>query len=278
MKTNFKKIIVLSLLVLAIVSCKKDDDTIPDGQGEVKTSITDGPFPFSFVTEANVGVAKVEVKTESGEYVTLFEGSASYNMVDLTNGATAEVETSTIEAGTYTGARVTLNSASIMFDGGTGFASSEIEGGTAGTYTFDIEPALVVEEGESSEVLFDLDLGESFTFMGMGGISLPEWVLSSGLIHGCEFHPHFRVCDRHRTGSISGTVTHSGASVENANVYIVVDGETVSTHTEADGSFTFIGVESGTYVVHVSTSDGAYISVDGITVTGTDGVSCDVTL
>jgi len=278
MKTIFKKFILLSLLVLVIISCEKDNDTIPDGQGEVKTSITDGPFPFSFVTSANIGVTKVEVKTATGEYVTLFEGSASYNMVDLTNGATAEVETSNIEAGTYTQARVTVASASIMFESGEGFDSSELGGGASGTYTIEIEPALIVEEGESSEILFDLDLGESFTFFGIGGISLPEWVLSSGMIWRCDFNPHFRVCDRDRTGSISGIVTDEGVSVENANVHIIVDGEIVSTHTESNGTYTFIGVEEGTYIVYVSTADGASVSVEGISVSGTGNASCNITL
>ena len=274
MKNKIKNFIVLVFFVTAIISCNKDEEAgIPDGQGSVKTSIADGPFPFSFVTEANVEVTKIEVKTATGQYVMLYEGSASYNMVNLTNGVTAEVETTNIEAGTYTNARITIGSASVSYQDGGGHSAS-VSGNIA---TVNIEPALIVEEGDNSEILFDVNLSESFTFGGLIGGMLPEWIPSSTLIGSCSFNPHIRVCDYDRTGRIEGSLTVNGSNYENAHVYIEVDGETISTHTTGNGSFTFIGVQAGTYTVHVTTVDNDEAELE-VTVSGTSASSCNFTI
>ena len=274
MKNKIKNFIVLVFFVTAIISCNKDEESgIPDGQGRVKTSITDGPFPFSFVTEANVGVTKIEVKTEIGEFVVLYEGSASYNMVNLTNGVTAEVETTNIEVGIYTEARITIGSASVSYQGGGGHTAS-IDGNTV---TVNIHPAFVVEEGENSEILFDVDLNSSFSFGGLMGGMLPEWITSSTFIGSCSFNPHIKVCDFDRTGRIEGSLTVNGANYENAHVYYTVNRHTFSTHTEADGSFTFIGINAGTYTVHVETENGDEDEIE-VTVSGTGTASCNFTI
>ena len=275
MKNMIKKFIVLTMLVTAFVACKKDDDStgIPDGQGEVTTKITDAPFPFGFIAHANVGVTKIEVKTESGEYVVLFEGDATYDLVELTNGVTADVEVSTIDAGTYTHCRVTTGSAGIIFDDGTTHTAS----GASVTTVVAFEPALVVEEGEESEVLIDIDLGSSFSLFGTGGVlDLDWWITGSGDgVFYCTFEPEIRVCDFDVTGEITGSVTVDGSVYENASVSIEIDGATIHTHTESDGSFTFIGIPEGDYTVKVLTPQWGSSSVT-ISVSGTATASCGV--
>jgi len=274
MKKMIKNFMVLTVVIALFASCNKDDDTIPDGQGKVKVALTDAPFPFEFVTHANIGVAKVELKTSSGDYIVVYEGSTSYNMVGLTNGVTAEVGTKTIEAGTYGQARVTLNSASVQLSNGTEYdLASEA---TANTYTVSVEPALVVEEGSSSEILFDLDVNESFRFHGSGtGIGgFFDWITSVDWIKGCNFNPHFRVCDRNQTGEITGTVTAS--DVENTQVYVTIGGERVYTHAKANGTFTFIGVHPGTYTVYVKTKHGGTAHSGEVTVTAGSTATCSV--
>ena len=274
MKNLMKKIMVLALALVVFTSCDDDNDTIPDGQGKVKVTLTDAPFPFEFVTKANVGVAKVELKTSNGDYVVVYDGSVSYNMVELTNGVTAEVGTTNIETGTYGQARVTLNSASVNLSNGTEYnLDSEA---TANTYTVSIEPELVVEQDAFSEVLFDLDINESFSFYGSGAGNLFDWITSVDWIEGCNFNPHFRVCDRNQTGEISGTVNADDA--ENAQVYVSINGKEVYTHAKADGSFTFIGVNPGTYTVHVKTKHGGSANASDITVTAGSTTTCTVTV
>jgi len=276
MKNMIKKFIILSLLIATIISCKDDTDGIPDGQGEVKVKLTDGPFPFNFVSEANIGVAKIELKTTDGIYVTVFQGSADYNMVGLTNGATAEVEVANIESGTYVEARVTLDAASVHLSNGNEFSMNAEA--SANAYTVAIDPALVVEEGETSEILFDLDINDSFQFNSVfGGVPFSDWVPSIDFIGSCGFDADFRVCDLDQTGGITGSITEDGVAVENAEVFISIDGENIYTHTEADGSFAFIGVENGTYTVYATTSTGDSTQVAEIVVSNAGTASCSLT-
>ncbi len=269
MKKMIKTIFMLAVVATLFTSCSKDSD-IPAGKGEVKTSITDGPFPFNIVKEANIDVTKIEVKTTSGEYVVLYDGSVTYNLVGLTNGITADVKTTNIDPGTYTEARITTTSASISFEGGNSFTASA----NGDPYVVQIEPALVVEDGESTEILIDIDLGKSFSFFGFGGFQMPDWFNSPFLVNSCTYHPHIRVCNFGKTGKITGNVTLNNTEYENANVYFTINGETVSTHTKADGSFTFIGVTEGNYTVHCKTKDGHHKVLHDIHLSGTDTAIC----
>jgi len=282
MKTKFKNFIVLKSLIVLILtitmftSCSDDEPEIPDGQGELKVELTDGPFPFNFATEANIGIAKIELRNSNNEYVTVFEGSANHNMIGLTNGVTANIETRNLNVGTYTASRITLNGASVHLSNGNHYDLNTQA--AAGTYTVAINPSLVIENGTSSNVLFDLDINDSFSFHGMGGISFPGWIASMNLINGCNFNADFRVCDRDQTGTISGTVNTSGSNTENVQVYVTVNGHQISTHTNANGSFTFIGIAPGTYSVHANNQNGNSAQVGNVTVTASDTANCTITI
>lgn len=269
------KLFVLSLLIgSAFVACNSNDDDNPsvnnDGKGAVKVKITDAPFPIDFVTQANVGVAKVELKNENGEYVTVFEGSADYNMVNLTNGETETVANTDIQTGTYTEAKVTLEDASVHLSNGTVY---DLTSDAQGTYSVTIDPPLVVEDDEDSDVLLDLDLNHSFQFSTTGFM---DWITDIMNITGCNFQADFRACDLDQTGEIDGEVkTANDTAVKGALVTVTVDGDTVSTLTDADGKFTFLGIKEGDYTVHVSTESNAEVSVDNVHVTAQN--STDVT-
>ena len=274
MKNGIKNLVILSAIVFAFASCNSDD-TPDNKEGTVKVQLTDAVFPFDFVAEANVAVAKVELKTADGEFTTVFEasgnGSATYNMVELTNGETAQIESTSLEEGTYTEAKVTLSDASIHLSNGDDY-NANIDVNTETTVI--IDPPLVVEVGQDSNVLFDLDLNHSFSFFGLENTPWMDWINSVTDITGCSFDPHFRVCDLDQTGEIDGTVTVNGTVFENADVSIEVDGETVSTHSEADGTFKFIGVKDGTYTVTATTEASRSVEVGDITVNGNGTVTC----
>lgn len=272
MTNLLKKLVLVTLLISVMYSCEKDDAS-QNSKGDVNVKLTDAPFPFSFVSEANVGIAKIELKNADGEYVVLFEASAntSYNLLDYTNGATASVTTNSIAAGTYTHAKVTLSGASVVMNGSINDGSSEdtvfdFNSEANGSYEIAIEPQLEVEEGEQSNILFDVDVNETFSFTTIG--IFDGWFDLITQIAGCDFNPAIRVCDLDKTGAITGTLTVDGASYENAQVSLVVDGDTIAAHTKADGTFTFIGIKAGTYEVEMSISNGI-VRRNNVTVTGT---------
>lgn len=272
MTNLLKKLVLLTLLISSMYSCEKED-TSQGSKGDVTVKLTDAPFPFSFVSEANVGIAKIELKNENGEYVVLYETTVntSYNLLDYSNGATASVTTNSIAAGTYTHAKVTLSGASVVMNGSINDGSSEdtvfdFNSEMNSSYEVAIEPQLEVEEGEQSNILFDVDVNETFSFTSIG--ILEGWFDFITQIAGCNFNPAIRVCDLDKTGAIIGKVTVNGMNYENANVSVVVDGDTISTHTKADGTYTFIGIKAGDYEVETSVSNGG-VRRNNVTVTGT---------
>ncbi len=266
-----KKVVVMSVLIGVLFSCEKDN-TIPAGQGAVTVKLTDDPFPFDFVAEANVGISKIELRNTDGEYSTVFEGSTTVNMVGLTNGETETVVTANLEPGTYNQVRVSLDAASVQLSNGTEY---EMNADAQGTYSITISPALVIEEGDTSTCLLDLDIDSSFDFQGSW---FGQWVSDISNIMGCSFDADFRACDLDQTGEIQGSVTNGGAIVSGAFVTIEVDGNEVSTQTQEDGSFTFIGIPEGTYTVEVETEGSASGELSNVQVTGNGTANCTITV
>lgn len=271
MKNLLRKSVLFIFLIVAFSSCNDDDD-IPSGKGSVTIKITDAPFPFEFVKKANIGIEKVELKDAKGDYVVVFEGNSNFNMVDLTNGSTKTVAQTNIEKGTYSEARITLNTASVQLSNGTNY---ELNADAQGSYTYSINPAFIVEEGNSSNILFDLDVNESFQFQGSW---FGQWIHDITHITGCDFQPKFRICDLDQTGVIQGKVTKNGSPEENAYVYITVNGKEIATHTKADGSYKFIGIKEGNYTVTVKTETDGSTSVSNIQVKGTGTATCTLEL
>ena len=279
MKNLLKKLVLLTLLVSVFaISCKKDGEGDEEKQGDVTVQLTDAPFPFEFVAEANISIAKVELKNSEGNYITVFEASGgtsvTYNLLDYSNGETANVDTNKLDIGTYTHAKITFAGATVKMNGsiyegeGEDTIFSDLGASTEGSYEYEILPALVVEEGETSNVLIDIDVNGSFSFSS-GGLPFGDWINFITQITSCSFNPEVRVCDLDHTGVITGEVTVSGEEAENANVTITKDGKILASHTKSDGSYTFIGVSSGTYQVSVTVKDEGTIKKD-VTVTGTE--------
>jgi len=270
MKNLLRKAVLFIFLIVAFNSC--NDDDIPSGKGAVTIKITDAPFPFKFVKKANIGIEKVELKDAKGDYVVIFEGNSNFNMIDLTNGSTKTVAQTNIEKGTYSEARITLNTASVQLSNGTNY---ELNADAQGSYTYSINPAFIVEEGNSSKILFDLDVNESFRFQGSW---FGQWIHDITHITGCDFQPEFRICDLDQTGSIQGKVTKNGSPAEYIYVYITVNGRKIATHTKADGSYKFIGIKEGNYTVTVKTETDGSTSVSNIRVKGTGTATCTLEL
>ncbi len=280
-----KYVFMLAVLTTAFISCKNEEE-IPDGKGEVGVKLTDASFPFGFVSEANVGVTKVELKNADGEYVTVFEASSSasttYNLLEYTNGATATVETSDIAPGVYSRARITFDAVSVHMngniDGGNGDDTVfDLSEDLSSSYEVSIDPALEVEEGEHSDVLFDIDANSAFSF---NTSIIGEFIHMITEISGCSLtlsEQSIRVCDLDQTGAISGKVTVSGDTEENLLVQVNANGHTLTTHTKSDATYTFIGIKGGDYTVKVTTSDNQ-VHQSSVTVTGTETGTCDFTI
>jgi len=257
MKSNATQIIKTLLMLLVVgtfmTACSSDDD-----DATVSVKLTDDPFPIGLVSEAQVGVAKVELVDSEGNTVTVFEGNTNVNMVNYRNGVTAEVGVNTVPPGTYVQARVTLSEASVTLQNQERFQANVA---TSFSYGVTINPAIEVGEGEEANLLLDLDLSDSFKFEGN---FLPgSWIQDVADITGLSsFEPDFRAVCLSKTGTIEGQVTDANGAVV-AYAYVEVeydyngDGvpDSVSTIADENGHYAIaiVGLPEGTYTVRVET-------------------------
>jgi len=276
MKSNAKTIMntLVGLLLVATLftACKKDDT-----DAKVAVKMTDDPFPIGLVSAANIGVAKIELKNSNGDYVTVFNGNTEVNMVNYTNGATAEVSVKTVPEGTYTEAKITLSSAEVSLNNGTNYNANV---SASHSYSVQISPAVEVSEGDTEDLLLDLDLSDSFRFQGsfMGG-----WISQ---ITGIQsFNPDFRAVCLSHTGSLEGQVTDANGNTI-AHAYVTVsydydgDGmdETVSTIADTNGNFRIIGLPAGQYDVSIETENNGDTEVNNVDISVNHTHNINVTI
>ncbi len=262
-KVWFKSGIMLLMLTLFMSGCTKDDQN-----GNVEVQLTDAPFPMSFVASVNMNITKVEVENaETGEYVTVYEGSGTYNVAALTNGATAEINVASLPAGTYDKVRVTVDGVNVALTDGRNF---DVSAGQSFQAESNIVPALHVNADGQSSLLIDVDLAESFDF------ELNNWtdiISSVSQILGIgDFDLDFRAADLSATGTVSGTVTDENGHVyANATIELETgtdldgDGQAdyITTISDANGQFKFLGVPAGSYQIKVEAEDGTQLVSDG---------------
>ena len=261
-----KAVIVLIALVglFQLTSCKKHNK-----DGQVSVRLTDDPFPVQFVAEVNVTITKVELRNaENQEYVTVFEGNGTYNIVNLNNGATAEINAAKIPAGTYDQVRVTWNGVTVKLSDNREF---DLPAGANATTETPIKPELTVESDTGSTLLLDMDLAES---LDLSGNFINNIITSITQITGIDsFEPDFRAVDYAATGDIEGTVQLNDQSiVANATVKTQYDADDdgqaddVTTIADAQGHFVFKGLPAGDYEITAEAENGTEYSAGTVTV------------
>jgi hypothetical protein len=271
-KSMQKTFVGLLMAASLFTACKKDDT-----DAKVAVKLTDDPFPIGLVAEANIGVAKIELKNSNGDYITVFNGNTEVNMVNYTNGATAEVNVKAVPEGKYTEAKITLNRAEISLTNGNHYNANV---SASHSYSVRISPAIEVTEGNTEDLLLDLDLSDSFRFQGnfMGG-----WISQ---ITGIQsFNPDFRAVCLSHTGTLEGHVVDvNGNPVAHAYVEVEYDydgdgmPETVSTIANAHGNFRIIGLPAGQYDVEVEAENGFEGEVEDVNISVNHTNSIDVTI
>ena len=253
-----KNFLLASVALLFFFGCSRYGNELQYAQfGTVKLQLTDAPFPYELITEANITITKVEVRlkeegteTEEGgtSFETLFEGSETVNMMELTNGVMLNMGETEVPVGTYDLVRVYVTDASIKLTDETVYEVKVPSGSQTGIKVF-IKPELVVVSELSEDLMLDVDLSRSFVLQG--NLDTPAGVT------GFNFKPVLRAKNMSSTGTLSGTVTELIESVptavEGAEVSILVNGEVyTTTATDASGGYTVPGLDPGTYTVTVN--------------------------
>ncbi|WP_149274179.1 DUF4382 domain-containing protein [Pareuzebyella sediminis] len=222
--------------------------------GKISVQLTDAPFPYDMVSEANVTIFKIDARLKSDEaleddendaFQVLFAGEKHVNLLELTNGVTESLGDTEVPAGSYDLVRVFVKDATILLTDGRTFDLKIPSGEQSGIKIF-IAPELIVSGNLTSELLLDFDVSQSFIAKG----STKE----VSEITGFTYKPVIRASNMSVAGTLMGQVgtlvEDVATDVEGAQLSILKDGEVqMTTFTDASGGYLVQGLVSGTYAV-----------------------------
>ncbi|MFQ5799408.1 MAG: DUF4382 domain-containing protein [Bacteroidota bacterium] len=256
---------LLSILILAFIICFTSCAPLdPAGEtGRLRVLLTDEPFPAELVESANVTISKAEGRNQSDNegnpFLTLTEGSVTYNLLDLQNGVTAELADLEVPVGTYDLIRLFVSNANLTLSSGISFDLTVPSGAETGIKLF-IDPPIEVVSGSIAALILDFDARQSFVALGS--------LKSAEGINGFIFRPVIRAENISTTGRIAGTVTDaSGAALEDVTVSATQNGVVVSTTgSSSEGTYTLMALPAGEYTVTAEKQGYSSAQQDVITV------------
>lgn len=215
-------VLFLSLFVLVIVSCTKDNKS--DGKAQLSVLMTDAPGTFDAVM---IDLQRVEVTGNGGSGIVLNTNSDIYNLLDLTNGVNTLIATGDMEPGTISQIRLILGpNNSVVVDG----VSHPLSTPSAMQSGLKLQVHQTFEPGVSYIILLDFDANQSIVEKGNGEYQLK---------------PVIRTIDVALSGSIKGRINPAGVQT---TITATSDWLTYfSTVNNSNGDFLIAGLPAGTY-------------------------------
>jgi hypothetical protein len=252
------KLIITGIIlsVFAFISCNKEEINM-ENKGRVNVHITDAPFPIDLVSSTIVTIDAVEIRKKAdaemdddeASFILLAEGETEIDLLELTNGITEQIASADIEAGTYDMIRLHVVNAKVILYDGTEFDLQIPSSYTSGLKV-KIQPAVSISEGQTSDVLLDFDVNQSFIVKGN----------LNSQIGGFIFKPVVRGVYLGAAGRIEGNVSDTqGNPLENAWIKLWIpevenelsenDSLVVSSFTDAEGNYKLIGLPANSYTL-----------------------------
>jgi len=242
-----QKLLTLPFVLLIAVSATFmgcNSGTNADGDtGTMEVLLHDAPANYD---EVNVFVERVEVNNSDNDegWVELSSPQQSYDLLELTNGATEVLGSAELPTGTYKQIRLILSSDghSVVVDGEehSMFVPSGAQTGIKLNVNAEIEPDITYT------LLLDFDAARSVVVRG-NQQSGEDYLLK----------PVISASNEAVTGNIAGAVEPVDAE---PFVYAITGEDTLSS-TKADtsnGEFKLIGLEEGSYTVSVDPTNDSY--------------------
>jgi hypothetical protein len=195
---KFRPFLVAALALGALAGCS-DNSSLDPGQGRISLRMTDAPFPLDEVESIDVFVVRVEAKTQatseedadvdvedndasSDGWIVLATPNKSFDLMDLRNGVTVFLGDAVVPAGNYQSIRLILNTdeSKVTLKNGTvltGTSTPSIMWPSAGRTGIKVifNTGIIVDEGETTDVLLDFDAENSFVMRG-------NTILQNGLL------------------------------------------------------------------------------------------------
>jgi len=258
MKVKFISPIII--LVLLFFSGCSEDLNSEANTGRLTLQLTDAPFPYDLISEANVTIFKIDARykgdsmegEENNEgddktFIILSEEEMDVNLINLTNGITETLVDIDVPVGSYDLIRVYVKGVNVVLKEGSVFDLKVPSGEQTGIKVF-IKPSLYVGGELSADLLLDFDVSRSFIPKGNSKDI-------SG-INGFNFKPVIKASNLTTAGSLSGLVStiqnEEPIGLEGATVSVfAADTLNTSTFTDESGSYTILGLIAGSYDVMV---------------------------
>lgn len=244
------------------VDCEENDNVYFGNELELQTlslKLTDAPFPFSLVKEANVTLGRIDLYTGEGndsiEFITLSSSEQSFNLLDLTNGLTADLAETDVPVGLYNEIRMEVTQSSIELEDGTLFDLKV----PSGTIRLRGEQAIEVTGTSSIELLADFDVSRSFVVQGNPN--------TPAGIKGFLLKPVIKLSDLSKTGTLTGSITQSanGMSLEGVQVSVyAADTLNTTSFSDQDGQYTILGLDPGIYNITAEKDRFTSMTIEGI--------------
>jgi hypothetical protein len=198
-----RTLMTYTLALGAVLACS--ESSMEPGQGRIALRLTDAPFPLDSVESIDVFVVRVEAKLQattesdasasvaadeasSDGWIVLATPNAVFDLMDLQNGVSTFLGDAVVAAGTYQSMRLILdtNPSGVTLKNNmvlTGSSSPSIVFPSAGQSGIKVvlQDAVLVTEGETTNVLLDFDAGESFVLRG-------NTILQNGLLFKPVIH------------------------------------------------------------------------------------------
>lgn len=256
-----KASLIALLALLALVGCGSPSggpNLIEDSR--VAVLLTDAPADEASSLFVTFGAVRL-VPAGEGEtgILTISEEGGMFDVLALRNGQTAVLGERDVPAGTYSQIRLVVENAELVFvDEETGEErrhAVRIPSGEQSGLKINVQPPLVAQEGEVSEVLLDFDARNAIreTPPGSGNYRLRPTAIRAVT----------------QTGVLRGRVVDAGGEgIEGALVTIWSGEEEVTTaRTNRDGYYRIISLTDGRYKVEVEADGYGGLRLEDVRIT-----------
>ena len=259
------KYLFITFLAIATISCSKDNSVGPTGTLSLK--LTDAPMHYNQFTNASVTIDKIEMgnSASANSFVMVTNTAMTYNMLDLVNGITKTLASTEIPVGNYNMIRLFISDTQMTLKDGTTFNYNMSQNGFSGSgmgmmqngvalnndkksIDIQLDQMLTITTGNMSDYLMDMNVADSFNLEGVSFTGTGAGMMMS--MSGFTFTPSMRVVDMTNAGTINGTIHDATGNLPNATVTLMHNNTVyTTTHTDANGNYTFIGIPQGTYTM-----------------------------
>jgi hypothetical protein len=248
----------VALVIFLVPACQ---DLENDLSGRLVMKVADAPFPIDLIEEAGVSITRVEIRstqdTSAYPFLTVFEDTAEFNLMELRNGVSAQLLDTEIPAGEYDLVRLYVHEAWITVKDQDTYTLKVPSGASTGIKVF-IRPSLRIS-GNLAEVLLDFNLERSFVLKGN--------MNSPAGIKGFNFKPVIRAVNQSTAGTVEGAVMDSDSTLlEDASVWIAQDTLVSSAFTNGEGYYALSGIPAGIYSLSAVKEGFDTLSFEGIEV------------